>query len=186
MRQVRQVVAVVACGTLLAGCGGTPEASPAPSGSPSAAESPSPSATPPPPERPPEVDQRNRAGAIATVRWFLESMNYAGSTGNTDTYRKIFSRDCNRCEAIAVGIERTYADGGSIRGGAWTPREFNFYGIERDVAYLDGTIDYAPQTLIPRAGDLPQDASGDTEVVHAFQLVWVAGAWQVGALDPEV
>lgn len=171
---------------LLAGCGGNPEASPPPTPSATASPSPSASATATePPEMPPAVRLKNEKGAKATVRWFLQSMDYAGETGDAAAFRATFARTCTKCRAIADGIESTYADGGSITGGAWRPFGFKFYGISDDVATLDAAVNYEPQVFKASSTATPENVPGQKNVLKAFQLVWT-GSWTVGALDPEL
>src|SRR5688500_10761674 len=112
------LVAVVAAGLVLAGCGGSPEPDPLPKSSTSEAPSASPSA---PPVMPAAAKEKTKAGAIAFARGFLNTLNYSGATGNTQPLRSLYMPLCTRCEAVADAIDRTYSDGGSIDGGAWRP-----------------------------------------------------------------
>src|ERR1700712_3545826 len=142
MRRQPRLLAVAALALLLvAGCGGDPKPkslpSPTPSPSPSASASASPPALP--------AQAKTRAGAIAFARTFIETVNYAGMAGDTGPLRALYIPFCTRCEALADGIDHTYAGGGSFKGGAWTPTSFRFYAIKNDVAFVDAFVDYAPQ-----------------------------------------
>src|SRR3954467_1198640 len=121
MRGRHTLAAVIgALCVLLDGCGGSAEPQPLPR--PTASLSPSPSATPP--VMPPAAKERTQAGATAFARLFIESLNYAGAVGDTESMRRLYLPLCTRCEAIADGIDETYAKGGYFKGGAWEPVRF--------------------------------------------------------------
>lgn len=180
-RVVATVVSVAVIG-LAAGCGGdNPTPSAAPSASPSSPPPGPPIESPGPPDN---LDEKNRRGAIAAVRYFLTAMEYAGDSGDAAALRATFSGSCTKCEAIAAGIERTYAAGGSIRGGGWRPTSFKFYGIREDVAYLDAAVDYEAQDFVAKRGARAERTPARRGILKAFQLTWDSG-WTVGALDPQ-
>lgn len=186
MRRLTSTVAAVACGAVLVGCGGNPDAAPAPTPSPSpTASSPTASETPDPPPPPKTRDAKTREGAIATVRWFLRSMDYAGQTGDASFFRRTFQGTCTKCEAIAIGIEQTYAKGGSIRGGAWVPVDFRYYGISGGIGTIDAVVNYEAQDFTPSSSTATKTFPARSNVLKAFQLRW-DGNWTVGALDPEL
>lgn len=182
MRRPRQTLAAALLLPLLAGCGGAPQASAPPTPDPT--NGPTSTSPSPAPEQPPLVEARNKAGAEAAVRWFLESMTYAGTTGDVSAFRETFAGSCTRCEAIAKGIEDTYDDGGRIEGGGWEPFRLKYYGTRKNVALVDAYVDYRPQVFVADATADPQEFSGRENVLKAFQLTW-NGRWIVGALDPE-
>ncbi|GAB3992118.1 hypothetical protein GCM10028771_14130 [Nocardioides marmoraquaticus] len=128
--------------------------------------------------------ERTEAGATAAVKWFLESMSYAGSTGDTTGFRNTFASSCTRCLSIADGIDKTYADGGRIDGGGWTPFRFRYYGTRAGIAFVDASVNYQPQIFVESEDAQPKRFPGRKNVLKAFQLSWEDG-WVVGALDPE-
>jgi hypothetical protein len=183
MRTTRLLAALVAAALLLAGCGGSPKPSTLPSKSPTPSPSASPSPTPP--VTPAAVRLKTKEGAEATVRLFLDTLAYAGASGQTDELRATYAASCTKCEAIAKGIDDTYGAGGSIRGGAWHPTQLKFYAIKGNVAYIDAVVDYGPQTWTRTSSASPQHAPAQKNVLKAFQLIWSSGRWSVGALDPQ-
>lgn len=112
-------------------------------------------------------------------------MAYAGRTGDSAAFRRTFDDSCTKCEAIAAGIEDTYAAGGQISGGGWLPYDFRFYGIRRNVGYLDAYVNYEAQTYVANSSATPQRFPAKENVLKAFQLRWAQG-WTVGALDPQL
>src|ERR1700712_2421290 len=107
-RQPRLVVVAALALLVVAGCGGDPKPKSLPSPTPSPSPSASASATPP--ALPPAA--KTKAGAIAFARTFIESVNYAGVAGDTAPLRAMYIPFCTRCEALADGIDQTYAAGG--------------------------------------------------------------------------
>jgi hypothetical protein len=181
---MRGLAAAVLAGLLASGCGGSPEPGQLPA--PERSSTPSASATPAPPVMPKAAKAKTRAGAESAVRFFLSSMEYAGKSGDISAFQRSYTRECTRCSAIARGIRDTYANGGSITGGGWRPTQLRFYAIRNNVAYIDATVDYEPQTWI-RASDAPKLTSPARKgVLKPFQLVWRDETWRVGALDPQL
>lgn len=111
-------------------------------------------------------------------------MDYAGETGDVKSFRRTFQASCSKCEAIAAGIEKTYAAGGSIRGGAWVPTDFRYYGIVDGVGTLDAVVDYERQRFTAGSTAATDEYPARKNVLKAFQLQW-DGNWLVGALDPD-
>ena len=178
----RWVAGLIAVGLLLSGCGGdSPEPKPLPKESKSSPSA-SPSATPP--VMPAAAKKKTKAGAVAVARTFLDALNFAGATGDTDPLRGTYTQLCTRCEVIADGIDKTYREGGKIEGGAWHPTRFKFYGIENQVAVVDAAVDYDAQTWTKRSGAKPTKFPASQGNLKAFHLRWTGSRWAVSALDP--
>ena len=128
---------------------------------------------------------KTKAGAEASVRYFLSSMEYAGDTGYTKVFETTYTTECTRCAAITEGIRATYANGGSIAGGAWHPTRLKFYDIENDIAFVDAVVDYEAQIWVKDSTGTKTTSPARQNVLKAFHLVWRDGMWRVGALDPE-
>ncbi|MCW2827462.1 MAG: hypothetical protein JWQ67_1078 [Marmoricola sp.] len=170
--------------SVLTGCGGAPAPEPLPKPSGSTSPSASASATPGAPVMPGAARAKTKAGAIAFAHGFIEALNFSGTHGDTRIFRNLYIPLCTRCEAIADGIDQTYARGGYFRGGEWRPTRFKFYAIENDVAVLDAVVTYEPQTWVKQSGAKPTIYSGSENNLKAFNLRWRAGEWHVSALDP--
>ncbi|MEO7943549.1 MAG: DUF6318 family protein, partial [Marmoricola sp.] len=169
------LAAALTAAVLLSGCGGSPEPSPLPDPTKSASPSASASAAPTAPVMPEAAKAKTRVGAEALVRHFLSTLGYAGGSGDTATLRDTYTSECTRCEAIADGIDKTYAAGGSIVGGAWRPTHLKFYAIRRDIAYIDAIVHYEPQTWTKASGTAPRQSPAKRNVLKAFQLIWRDG-----------
>jgi hypothetical protein len=134
---------------------------------------------------PAAATQKSKAGATAFAGNFIETLNYAGSTGDTKPLRALYSPLCTRCEAIADSIDDTYANGGGISGGSWHPKSFKFYGIKNEVAFLDAFVDYDAQTWTESADAKPKSFPASQKNLKAFNLRWRGSAgWTTTALDP--
>ena len=110
------LVGAACTATLLAGCTSNAEPTPLPEPSPSSA-SPSPSATPP--SLPPEAEGTSPQAAKAFARHYVDVINYAARTGDTNDLRELGTADCVSCEAIASNIEKIYNAGGHIESESW-------------------------------------------------------------------
>lgn len=183
MRRPPVLAALAALALVLAGCGGDPK--PTPVARPTASPSASASASASPPALPASSRVKSGEGAEAAVQYFLDSMAYAGATGDTNAFEDAYLRSCTKCQAITDGIRTTYEAGGSLEGGAWRATKLKFYAIKGDVAYVDAVVDYEPQTWIKDSKGTTQESPARHNVLKAFQLVWQPGGWRVGALDPQ-
>lgn len=166
---------------LLAGCGGNPEASPPPT--PSATASPSASPSAEPPEMPAAAKVDGRRGTEAFVRYYVELINFAGSSGQTRPLLQSSADDCVKCRDLASGIDEIYASGGRIVGGGWTVADLRHYGRTQGRYFVDVVIDSSPQTL-ERADGTSQSFPGAQNRLRAFVLERKQGTWIVSELDP--
>jgi hypothetical protein len=180
----RLAAGLIAAGLVLAGCGGSAEPKPLPAPSKSPSPSASPSDVPARPVLPEAAKAKTKAGAIAFTSAFIDTLNYSGTSGETAPLRELFLPLCTRCEAIADGIDETYASGGYFKGGEWTPERFKFYDMQNDVAVLDAIVDYRAQVWLKATGAKPIQYRASSNNLKAFNLRWQAGAWHVSALDP--
>src|SRR5689334_5309504 len=115
-RQQLAVVVGVLC-FAVAGCGGSPEPKSLPKKSPS----PSASRSVTPPVMPDAAKETTKAGATAFVRHYVDVLNYATFTGDTEPAHSLDGGKCKSCERMLASIESIYSAGGHVEGGAWTP-----------------------------------------------------------------
>ena len=128
---------------------------------------------------------KTKAGATAFARGFIDALNYAGSTGDTKPLRRLYLALCTRCEAIADGIDQTYAAGGKIEGGSWHVTSVKFYAIRNGVAFLDALVDYDAQTWTRSTDAQPTKFPASRRNLKAFNLRWSSSrGWAASALDP--
>jgi hypothetical protein len=166
----------------LAGCGGAAKPQPLPR--PTASLSPSQSASPTPPAMPAAAKEMTKAGALGFATVFIEAVNYAGATGDTQPLRDMYIPFCTRCESLADSIDQTYADGGYYKGGSWLPTRLKFYAIKSDVAFVDAFVTYQEQTWVPKKGATPKRFRESKNNLKALNLRWTTNGWRTSALDP--
>lgn len=124
-RTVRALTALalaVVLGVTLSACTETAEpkplASPAATASSTAPTSPAPPAppsTPTPPTMPPEARGTSAASAKAFVRFYVEMINFATSSGDIEALRALDDGSCRSCAAVAKRINDVYDSGGEDR-----------------------------------------------------------------------
>jgi Family of unknown function (DUF6318) len=157
--------AVVATGAL-SGCGDD-EGEPADSGLPAESEltdsapeispgtaDPTPSdptpSGPPEPPLPAAAKAPGRAGAKAFVAYYIELLNYASWTGDTDALRKQDS-NCRGCMDYVRLFESTYKNGGWFKDGAWSPNSRTwFIEASGNGFFVAVTVDAAKGLQCPR------------------------------------
>ena len=146
------LAAGLAAGLLLSGCGGdSPEPKPLPKDSKSSPSA-SPSATPP--AMPAAAKKKTKAGPMRS-----SSTTFGSSTTRARVVRRpdsaALSLDtCVECEAIADGIDKVYADGGSHRRRRLdVARRFKLHDIDRQRrTSLTRSVDYERPTCDQEQG----------------------------------
>ena len=195
------IAAAVAATGAMSGCGDD-EAEPADSGLPAESEltesapeiSPStagPTPTDPTPSGPQEpplpaaAKAPGKAGAKAFVAYYIELLNYASWTGDTDAIRT-YGKGCRGCRADAGFFEGIYQRGGWIKGGRWTPVPGSWIVLPRHPGYFVGVnIDSAKarQRVRKRA----QVERVLRERLHRdFHLVRDGSHWNVTYMEAEL
>lgn len=59
-----------------------------------------------------------RAGAEAFVRYYIDLLNYAGATGDTDAFEAA-AKGCDSCANLAQNFRDTYENGGYYKTRGW-------------------------------------------------------------------
>jgi hypothetical protein len=185
MRLMRHVVVAVTCGALLAGCGGSPEASPAPSETAEANEMPSsnPSATssagPESPVAPMSAEGSGRTSAKAFVKHYIDVLNYVTFGGDPLAARRLDTGECVSCDRMLEQIESIYRDGGKVEGGAWEPRIVG--DVQRPGGWVvDVDISFGPQQVIRQRGRRAERYTGGKQLT-SFILEETTSGWRVDA-----
>ncbi|HET7414974.1 MAG TPA: DUF6318 family protein [Arthrobacter sp.] len=176
---------------LVSACSANPEPAPLPqsstpvettTGTPRPAGDPTPS-----PDGPPTLPAAARGtsarAAEAFVRFWIESLNYAATTGETSGLRRSSTASCAACGAIARFIERTYQRSGHIEGDGWEPGTFKVVsgGTSGDLV-VEVVVEVRPQVVIasPEAG--PTRYPGGRRL-KTFWLSRTHRAWLVDRLE---
>lgn len=156
---------------LLTGCTGAPEPrEPDPAGS----TSPKPSATPPP--LPEAATQETPDGAASFVDHYLEVLNYAAHTGDTDSLRALSGSECGSCEKYVDVVDATHAAGGAYTGGDWSAGPLSV-AMQGDEWRLEGEVTTAKGTF-DNGSDPPVETDPSTVVV-AFLVQHIDGEWRM-------
>jgi len=120
-----------------------------------------PSSTPAPtaPTMPEIAHDDSVAGAEAFVSHYIDVLNYAAVTGETDELRRLSADDCSGCAKYIDLFEQTYSDGGYFTGGEWSVEDIH---IEFDKAVDEqyATVDVAIAAGSQKSA--PEDAETDT------------------------
>lgn len=118
---VRRLVISVVATTCLAGCtagGSSPEPTPKMPSPSSSSTSTAPSPTEPvEPTPPPEMEGDDIAGAEAFVEYYFARWDHAMVDGDTSALERIAFPTCGPCAGVAKGIDGTYKNGGTVKGG---------------------------------------------------------------------
>ena len=178
-RAASAVAGVVFLG-LLAGCNSNPEPEALPSESPSAtATSPSSSASPTPtlPAMPAAAKGTSEASAKAFVRYWVDTLNYAGATGDVSELDQISATQCDACTAVIAKIDSVYSAGGYFRGKGWSVSGMKYQPLQpRNRPVLSVSIMIAPQRLLESPGGQPTNFEGGKRSM-IFRLGNMRGDW---------
>ncbi|WP_445257204.1 DUF6318 family protein [Nocardioides aurantiacus] len=152
LRQVVATVTTVAVVGLSAACGGdNPKPSSGPSASPPT-ESSRPTASATLPARDPGSSEDSRRGAATFVEYYIETLNYASRTGETDAAEALAAPGCRSCSRVIDSIQRVYAGDGEVRGGAWRPNPVS--AVRTDAGWVvDVNIEFEPQSIVRSRGE---------------------------------
>ncbi len=173
---VRRLIATLLLLPALASCSDDPDSSG--SGDPTSSVTPEPTPTETPPTEPAEAGDRTKAGAKAFVEYWVETLNYAASTGDTVGFSSLASDACRSCVEINDLIANTYDKGGYIRSDGW--RVVKVVSVESSARRMtvQADLEFAPETIVASDGAEPQERSGSTEGA-TFILSWAADRWKL-------
>lgn len=174
---VRLLVIVLSCAVALAGCGGDPKADPSPApSSPTTSASP----TPTPPVMPGAAKANTKAGAVAFVKYYIELINHAQATGDTEALARVESDSCHSCKRARNSLDEIYASGGHLEGGEWTA-DIRSVTRRPDVDGWTALVlaQYAPQKIVKSGGTTPLKGGKSliTFVVRRDAVSWNVLQW---------
>jgi hypothetical protein len=180
--RLRLGAALVALMAVVSGCGGDPPAPP-PFTPSTSASSPTPTG-PVQPVLPQAAKAPTAAGAEAFAKFYWEMGNYAQATGDTGGLRALGAQTCDACTNGSQGVERIYADGGTVRGGLYTPRVIESRNTSTAVKAYTVTLRLAISAQVI-------DYPGDKKDVHAgsgvgrirMTLNFLSGSWVVAFME---
>ena len=119
---------------MLVGCSGEPDP-------PEETASPTPEITAP--ALPELADDDSPAGAEAFARHYIEVLNYASATGDTDPLDELSSEHCSGCRKYIDLYRSTYEDGGFFKDSDWKVEESQVWKVSGgyDVALKVSTVE---------------------------------------------
>ena len=146
----------------LAGCSDDdPEPAPAPPSSEPASPSTTAASGPTPPEMPDAAKARTDKGAEAFVRYWLEVVNHAQATGETQVLEAMSESTCAGCRGIAEAVTEAYKGGGHIEGGELMVGRLRELPLDYEAdwaAYGLGKV--APQMVVTADGRRVESTGG--------------------------
>jgi hypothetical protein len=177
-------LAGLACAAALAGCDSNPSPAPLPSESPPSA---SPSATstpsPTPPAMPDAAKGTGERSAKAFVRYYIDALNFATSTGDTALLKAYSDRSCDSCNSVMERIRSVYDAGGQITSRGWTIGSMHLVPLQparRPVVEVG--VNLSPQVVVQRAGADAERFDGG-KLPSTFHLSLKAKGWVVTDWD---
>jgi hypothetical protein len=183
---VRITLALVAVALAAAACSGSdPEPGPvpptatAPSTSAPTTSPPSPTAspTPAPPTLPAAARADTPAGAESFARFWLQSLDYAYKTGNTQPLRAL--GNCTACAALATGIENFYKGGGESEGGDFKTDSSHIVRHVVNSAALVNLIYSRSSRVISSSGGSPTTTPSESGVELLLTLKRAPDRWLI-------
>lgn len=131
---------------------------------------------------PPEAKGTDEAAAKAFARHVVAQLNYSQVTGDTSGLRLLFDRACAGCAGIVEGLDRVYADGGSVKTKGWSISGLQVTRRQRGVLVV-ATVDVAPQIVTAKRGEKPKRFPGAIDTQRRLFLERGKNAWIVTNLD---
>jgi hypothetical protein len=132
---------------------------------------------------PAEAKGTSAASAKAFVRYWTETLNYAGNTGKTGDLAAISDPACGSCSAVISSIQRVYSKGGYYRGEGWSIATLELQPLQpKRRPVITAGVHIAPQVLVERKGAKTQRFEGGNRSM-IFRLAAAGNYWTVVRLD---
>lgn len=179
------LVGVAAVAALLTACSDTePSTTPTASSSPPVASTTPPAPTTPseptPPALPAAAKGRSDAAVEAFVDYWVETLNYAMTTGETDPLQQS-SSNCRGCENYVDLYRGIYSSGGYLKTAGWTPT-FKQVDLTAGDATVLLEVRAAPVRYQLKQGDETK-RSGPNVYQLRLETTRVDSGWVVTSLD---
>lgn len=132
------------------------------------------------PRLPDMANEQSSDGAVAFATYWFDTLEYAGTTGDTRPLAAASSPACAECEAAIRSLRDAHPDGGTTRGGDYTVRSVHidsFFDIRRPV--LRVVYDRTPRTTIDADGQVVAVLPGVTFASCQLILEPDGARWRV-------
>jgi hypothetical protein len=125
----------------------------------------------------------DRAAAEEFVGHWVQTLNYATASGDTEGLKMLATRDCISCANFANTLDQIYGAGGHVESAGWA--------LESAVPVADQpetepsfqlALKLAPQTVYQSEGAKPEKFRGGTQPARIF-LIRESDHWLVKRLD---
>ena len=181
-RPAAHVVALVLALAFLVGCSDAPKPSStkAQSASPSASASPSRSTSADrPPTMPPAARGTSRRAAVPFTRFYVQVLNYAARSLDPSMIRRLSTRSCRQCSAIAKSVDQVRRRHGHFVGGQWTVREPQLLPQWRHgLAQVRTVVTYPKQLVYESQSARPMRFKAG-KTLYKFDLVASKRGWRI-------
>ncbi len=134
----------------------------------------------------PEVAKEDsKEGAVAFVKYYVQLLNAASSSGNTQSLRALHLRSCGACDSVADLIDRTYDLGGRIEGDGWTIRSVRFFRDPShvDEALINTVVSVGAQRVYQSSSPEPKVFEGNPRREVLWGLRHKSGHWRIISLQ---
>lgn len=135
-------------------------------------------------DRPEFARNPGAAGAQQFADLWVDTLNQATETGDTEELRSLAAPDCETCEVFPAKLEEIYAEGGSIETEDWEIVEMvPEAGSSDDAATVLVTVQIPPQSVVASEGAEPTEVEGGRQ---AFRMVMerTDGDWFLQEITP--
>lgn len=132
------------------------------------------------PPLPTAAGERSREGGEAFIRYWFDLLTYAQRSGDTTDLSEATNEGCGDCGTALATIRDAYAEGGSLRGGAYLVRRVatnSLFTLDRPI--YEVTLDRSPRATIDRSGVERGSLPGLTVANCVLILEWASDRWRV-------
>ncbi|GLH97959.1 DUF6318 family protein [Phytohabitans aurantiacus] len=132
------------------------------------------------PSQPTAAGQYSRDGGEAFIRYWFDLLTYAQRSGDTTDLDEVTNDRCGDCGTALTTIRDVYAEGGSLRGGAYLVRRIatnSLFTLDRPI--YEATVDRSPRATLDRSGVERGSLPGLTVANCVLILEWAGDHWQV-------
>jgi hypothetical protein len=130
---------------------------------------------------PAAVKVKNKAGADAAVRYFLDTYTYGFATGDAQPFRGMSTDECQFCLGIIDKLYALSSDGERYEGGGQkvVALDSRAHDAAADSYLARVVFDEMPTRLVDSSGKTAAPVSGDKGVALDLKVLWVDDHWRI-------
>jgi hypothetical protein len=173
---------IVAGAVVLAGCtGDDPEPTPTTTSSAPTSSTSEPTTSEPTvaaPEIPAEAAAQTPEGAAAFTGYWIDLMNHAYATGDTQPLEAITSPDCTECRGFVTDLQSSLRGGNRIEGGSISVANLVGGLLSADnTSIVSGSFEQAASTTVAPDGEVVEETPATARQPIAFYCSWSGSGW---------